>query len=92
MEQPREYGTKKDTRSSREWVVEYEVDIGEGVINQHLTVLSGWNVQDVQASLFNELRDLYPHSERLDVTITRLEPVSTSTDIRRMDLTGMFRP
>ena len=90
MELPYEYETEKSTTSEREWIVEYEVENGDGLKNQHLTILNGWNIQEVQMELFGELRNMYPASERLDVTITRLEPVSTQTDLGKFDLNNAF--
>ena len=90
MELPYEYKTEKSTTSEREWIVEYEVENGDGLKHQHLTILNGWNIQEVQMELFGELRNMYPSSERLDVTITRLEPVSTQTDLGKFDLNNAY--
>ena len=90
MELPYEYETEKSTTSEREWIVEYEVENGDGLKYQNLTILNGWNIQEVQMELFGELRNMYPASERLDVTITRLEPVSTQTDLGKFDLNNAF--
>ena len=90
MELPYEYEPEKSTTSEREWIVEYEVENGDGLKYQHLTILNGWNIQEVQMELFGELRNMYPASERLDVTITRLEPVSTQTDLGKFDLNNAF--
>ena len=90
MELPYEYETENSTTSEREWIVEYEVESGDSLKQQHLTILNGWNIQEVQIELFKELRKLYPASERLDVTITRLEPVSTQTDTGKFDLDSTY--
>jgi hypothetical protein len=90
MELPYESETEKSTTSEKEWIVEYEIESGDALKLQHLTVLCGHNVQEVQAALFIELRDMYPKEERIDVTITRLEPISTQTDLRKFDLNSAY--
>jgi hypothetical protein len=86
MEQPNEYETEKATTSHREWLVEYDVVNGDGLKHQHLSILNGSDIQDVQVAIFTELRNMYPHSDRLEVTITRLEPISTHTEVKKFDL------
>ena len=90
MEQPNEYETEKATTSQREWLVEYDVDSGDGLKRQHLSILNGLNMQDVQVAIFAELRKMYPLSERLEVTITRLEPITTHTEVKKFDLNSAY--
>ena len=90
MEQPNEYETEKATTSKREWLVEYDVDSGDGLKRQHLSILNGLNMQDVQVAIFAELRKMYPLSERLEVTITRLEPITTHTEVKKFDLNSAY--
>ena len=90
MEQPNEYETEKATTSQREWLVEYDVDSGDGLKHQHLSILNGSDIQDVQVAIFIELRNMYPHSERLEVAITRLEPITTHTEATNFDLNSSY--
>ncbi len=90
MEQPNEYETEKATTSQREWLVEYDVDSGDGLKQQHLSILNGSDIQDVQVAIFIELRNMYPRTERLEVTITRLEPITTHTEVTNFDLNSSY--
>ena len=90
MELPYESETENSTTSEKEWIVEYEVEYEDSIKLLHLTVLCGKNVQEVQAALFIELRNLYPKAVRIDVTITRLEPITTQTDMRKFDLNSAY--
>jgi hypothetical protein len=90
MEQPNEYETEKATTSQREWLVEYDVDSGDGLKRQHLSILNGLDLQDVQVAIFAELRNMYPLSERLEVTITRLEPITTHAEVKSFDLNSAY--
>jgi len=71
-------------------LVEYDVDSGDGLKRQHLSILNGLNMQDVQVAIFAELRKMYPLSERLEVTITRLEPITTHTEVKKFDLNSAY--
>ncbi len=90
MEQPNEYETERATTSQREWLAEYDVDIGGGLKNQHLSILKGQDIHEVQSAIFTELRNTYPRSGRLEVTITRLEPITTHTEINNFDLNSTY--
>ena len=88
MEIPYEYGTQQDKQNLRQWAVEYVVEhLGERF--HHITVLEGTDVNEVQHSLFEELRELYPAAERLEVAIVRMDPIQTQTEERLFsDCTG----
>ena len=47
-------------------------------------------MQDVQVAIFAELRKMYPLSERLEVTITRLEPITTHTEVKKYGLNSAY--
>ena len=87
----------EDTRDetvvvTREWIVEYIVEIpGEDALN-HLSILRGQDVHDVQARLYQELREEYPASERIEVTVIRLLPVEKDTDEQMFELGGVYQP
>ena len=77
---------------TREWIVEYIVEIpGEDALN-HLSILRGQDVHDVQARLYQELREEYPASERIEVTVMRLLPVEKDTDEQMFELGGVYQP
>ncbi len=77
---------------TREWIVEYIVEIpGEDALN-HLSILRGQDVHDVQARLYQELREEYPASERIEVTVIRLLPVEKDTDEQMFELGGVYQP
>jgi len=65
--------------AQREWVVEYITKV-DGEKEHHLTILRASDAQEVQRSLFMEIRRSYLTTEQIEVTILRLEPVSTNTD------------
>ena len=68
----------------KEWVVEYIVLVGGEKI-YHLSILYGENHQDVQRNLLNELRIAYPDSDRIDVTVLRMEETVLETDALHFD-------
>jgi hypothetical protein len=77
---------------TREWIVEYIVEIpGEDPL-KHLSILRGRDVDDVQARLYQELREEYPASERIEVTVMRLLPVEKDTDEQMFELGGVYQP
>ena len=70
---------KKGGRSVKSWMVEYTVEVG-GDLNRHLSMINADDISDVHHHLLAELRKMYQTSERVDVTVHRIEPVSTNTD------------
>jgi len=91
MEGHWEQGTRQEEQSSREWIVEYRVDIGKHSYH-HLSMIVAQNLQNVQALLFEELRDEYNHAERIDVTIIRMEPIDTHAQVGGFTSTGVYHP
>ena len=83
--------------ASEDWVnqgvksgmVEYTVDVG-GETNRHLSMISASDVTDVHHHLLSELRKMYQTSERVDVTVHRIEPVTTNTDALYFE--GIYSP
>ena len=68
-----------DSSSVKSWMVEFTVE--DGRKNQrHLTLIKADDVNDVHNELLKELRLTYQDSEKVDVTVHRIEPVSTYTD------------
>ena len=73
----------------KSWMVEYTVDVG-GETNRHLSMISASVVTDVHHHLLSELRKMYQTSERVDVTVHRIEPVTTNTDALYFE--GIYSP
>ena len=63
----------------KEWVVEY-IALVSGEKIPHLSIIYGENHQDVQRSLLHELRQAYHDSERIDVTVLRMEETVMEAD------------
>ena len=78
-----------ETNSVRSWMVEYTVEVGEET-NRHLSMISASDVSDVHHHLLSELRKMYQTSERVDVTVNRIEPVTTNTDALYFE--GIYSP
>lgn len=91
MEGHWEHGTAQEEESSKEWVVEYRVDV-DNISYHHLSMIEGKNLQTVQANLFAELREEYSDSERIDVTVIRMEPVETHVIERHFDTASAYQP
>jgi len=75
--------------TQRAWMVEYTVQVGEEM-NRHLSMIMAGDVSDVHQMLLKELRKEYQSSERVDVTVHRIEPVTTNTDALYFE--GMYAP
>ena len=78
-----------ETISVRSWMVEYTVEVGEET-NRHLSMINASDVSDVHHHLLSELRKMYQTSERVDVTVHRIEPVTTNTDALYFE--GIYSP
>ena len=62
----------QDNDHVKEWMVEF-IAVVNDTTNQHLSVLYGTDKEDVQRALLHELRRIYTETDRIDVTIVRLE-------------------
>ena len=71
MEETFEANTQDDDHI-KEWMVEF-IAVVNDTTNQHLSVLYGTDREDVQRALLHELRRIYTETDRIDVTIVRLE-------------------
>lgn len=76
-------------RPLKEWTVEYTVEV-EGEKYHHLNILYGENENDVQKRLFDELRQSYSDSGRINVTLHRMEETTATLDASVFD--GCFTP
>lgn len=72
-----------------EWTVEYTVTIKDEE-HHHLSVLWGEDQQDVQRHLLAELKRTYSGTERIDVTVLRMERITT--DVDALFFLGCFTP
>ncbi len=75
--------------SVKSWMVEYTVEV-EGDVNRHLSMINADDISDVHDHLLAELKKMYQTSERVDVTVHRIEPVSTNTDALYFE--GIYSP
>jgi len=94
MERKTESGDMRDETIvvTREWIVEYLVEIPGQEPLKHLSILRGRDVHDVQARLYQELREEYPTCEKIEVTVMRLLPVEKDTDEQMFELGGVYQP
>jgi hypothetical protein len=69
--------------------VEYVVTIN-GEQHHHLSVLWGEDHETVQRHLLAELKRTYSGSERIDVTVLRMEEIATEVDAQFFE--GCFTP
>ena len=81
--------TRDGTQPLKEWVVEYTVVVNRET-NQHLNIVYGEDLADVQRRLLNELRKNYAENERIDVTVQRMEEVKETSD--SVIFEGCFTP
>ena len=75
--------------TSRAWMVEYTVDV-DGETNRHLSLIFADDITEIHHMLLRELRKAYQESTRVDVTIHRMEPVTTNTDALYFE--GIYAP
>lgn len=81
--------TKDGTQPLKEWVVEYTVVVNEEK-NQHLNIMYGEDLEDVQQILLIELRKNYAENDRIDVTVQRMEEIKDTSD--SVTFEGFFTP
>lgn len=73
----------------KEWMVEF-IAVVNGERHQHLSVLYGTDQNDVQRAMLHELRRIYTDTERIDVTIVRLEEIES--EAKGTFFEGLFIP
>ena len=56
----------------------------------HMTVLYGQDMQDVQKRLLQEVRDTYHASDRIDITVVKMNETDFDPDSARFE--GLFVP
>tara|TARA_B100000282_G_scaffold291329_1_gene263419 strand:- start:1010 stop:1279 length:270 start_codon:yes stop_codon:yes gene_type:complete len=79
MEPTHNTSEESEESSVKSWMVEYTVEVG-GDLKRHLSMINADDISDVHEHLLEELRKMYQTSDRVDVTVHRIEPVSTNTD------------
>tara|TARA_B110001452_G_C14992776_1_gene347064 strand:- start:13 stop:282 length:270 start_codon:yes stop_codon:yes gene_type:complete len=67
-------------KSTKTWMVEFTVEVDEQS-HRHLSMIKADEITDVHQHLIAELRKAYHSSSKVDVTVHRIETVSTNTDI-----------
>ncbi len=70
-------------------MVEYTVQVDDEN-HRHLSMISASDVNEVHHQLLRELRKEYQVSTRVDVTVHRMEPVTTNTDALYFE--GIYSP
>ena len=73
----------------REWYVEYIAVVNDQKYH-HMTVLHGQDMQDVQKRLLQEVRDTYFASDRIDITVVKMNETDFDPDNARFE--GLFVP
>jgi len=63
----------------KSWMVEFTVQVDEDS-HRHLSMIMATDISTVHHQLLRELRKEYRESSKVDVTIHRIEPVTTNTD------------
>ena len=89
MEPTHDASEEFEDSSVKSWMVEYTVEV-EGDVNRHLSMIKADDISDVHDHLLAELKKMYQTSERVDVTVHRIEPVSTNTDALYFE--GIYSP
>ena len=75
MEPTHDASEEFEDSSVKSWMVEYTVEV-EGDVNRHLSMINADDISDVHDHLLAELKKMYQTSERVDVTVHRIEPVT----------------
>ena len=89
MEPAHEPSEDWESKSAKSWMVEYTVQVDEET-HRHLSMIQASDISDVHHHLLRELRKMYQTSERVDVTVHRIEPVTTNTDALYFE--GIYAP
>ncbi len=86
----RTYDTEEEYQTVlKSWMVEYTVVVDEES-HRHLSMIMATDISTVHHQLLRELRKEYHDSARVDVTVHRIEPVTTNTDALYFE--GIFIP
>ena len=87
----RTFDTAEDYETTlKSWMVEFTVKVDEDS-HRHLTMIMATDISTVHHQLLRELRKEYQDSARVDVTVHRIEPVTTNTDALLIELISVLR-
>ena len=75
--------------ATKSWMVEYTVEVDEES-HRHLSMIKAEDITNVHHQLLRELRKTYHTSAKVDVTVHRIEPVTTNTDALYFE--GIYAP
>ena len=89
MEPTHNTSEESEESSVKSWMVEYTVTVDDEE-NRHLSLILADDMGDIHEHLLTELRKMYKSSTKVDVTVHRIEPVSTNTD--SLFFEGMYSP
>ena len=89
MEPTHNTSEESEGSSVKSWMVEYTVTVDDEE-NRHLSLILADDMGDIHEHLLTELRKMYKSSTKVDVTVHRIEPVSTNTD--SLFFEGMYSP
>ena len=78
-----------DSSGVKSWMVEFTVQ-DNGREQRHLTLIRAEDIHNVHSQLLKELKNSYQDRDRVDVTVHRIEPVSTYTDALLFE--GIYSP
>ena len=79
---------EKDVRL-KEWYVEYIAIVNDQKYN-HMSILYGEDMQDVQRSLLHEVRRNYNSTDRIDITVLKMKETEVQTDAALFE--GIYVP
>ena len=80
---------QSDQDTPKRWMVEYIVEL-KGVTNHHLTVVRADDAAGAHKELLLELQRTYMTSEKVEVMVVKMEPISTDTDTVLFE--GIYAP
>lgn len=80
---------QSDHQAPKRWMVEYIVEL-KGERNHHLTVLRADDAAEAHKELLRELQRTYMTSERVEVMVVKMEPITADTDTLLFE--GIYAP
>jgi len=89
MEPTHDASEEWDNKSTKTWMVEYTVEVDEES-HRHLSLIRADDMADVHHRLLGELRKAYQTASKVNVTVHRIEPVTTNTDALYFE--GIYAP
>ena len=87
--EPNNNTSEVDQTVTKSWMVEYTVEVDEES-HRHLSMILADDITNVHHQLLRELQKTYHSSAKVDVTVHRIEPVTTNTDALYFE--GIYAP